>query len=320
MISKKVTQKKDFYSLVLINLNSTTNLGKIQEDLKISKQQLNYYLRGLVVSGHVIKKGQGWYEVDEGSKKVTQYGKNLKADIVRGHGYVWKARLTKKPKNWEKRINILEKAKINYKLVGAMKNIPRIKIYGRKVWLCNNHMRIFENKNKSFYGDDGIKSKKIAFEEIMIVIKAIENKLGINLRPYLVSVVKEHYALIKNDLAKQCNKDGEIIRVSDKDGEWLLIDDSLGEGGELENIGKKALQTNIRMQKWWNEQKETGFDVTPKFILESFNNQNKLIEKVTSNQLMFNENFESHVFAIKQLANSVNELTEVVNKIRDNDN
>ena len=65
------------------------------------------------------------------------------------------------------------------------------------------------------------------------------------------------------------------MRIKDENGdEWLLIDDSLGEGGELETIGKKAYKTNPQLQKWWNEHKNTKFQVTPTFVL---NGLNKLI-------------------------------------------
>lgn len=100
-------------------------------------------------------------------------------------------------------------------------------------------------------------------------MRVLERKLGVLIKPEHIYFKKEHYALIKNDLAIEHNQKGEIVRVSDELGEWLLIDDSLGEGGELENVGKKAYQTNIPMQKWWNDQKETGFKVTPSFITES---------------------------------------------------
>jgi len=302
-MSKNSTQKKDFYFPIISILKTSTNLTKIQEELDISKQQLNYYLRQLVQKGLISKKGRGWYEVTNKSKNSTQYDINLKKDMSRGHAYIWKAKITKIPEKWDKRIEILQKNNINYKLVGAMKNIPRIKVYGRKVWLCNNYIKVWETKSKSYYGENAIESKNKAFDEIKIILKALENKLNINLRPYLIDVRREHYALIKNDLAIYHNKRGEIVRIKDKDGEWLLIDDSLEMGGELETIGKKALPTNIILQKWWNDHKKNKFQVTPTFLMESIN-------QVTNNQLMFAQNISLHQSVLEEIRDAIKELKE----------
>jgi len=89
----------------------------------------------------------------------------------------------------------------------------------------------------------------------------------------------------------------------------LLVDDSLSMGGELENVGKKAFDTNIPMKKWWNDNKKHNFKVTPTFIMDS-------IAGVTKNQLMFNNNFESHVEAIQTLSKCVKELQEEIKNLK----
>ncbi len=307
---KKSTQKKNFYYLVLLELKINTNLTRIQEKLNISKQKLNYYLRKLRDNEYIIKQGRGWWELtDKGknSKNSTQYETNLKTDLTRGHAYIWNIKLPQETLGWKKRVEILRKNKINFKLVGAMGNIPRIKVYGRKVWLCNNHLRVFEKKDKSYYGEDAKESKSKAFKEIKDVVGALENKLGINLRPYLISVRREHYALIKNDLAKHCNKNGEIVRISDKDGEWLLIDDSLEMGGEMENIGKKAFKTHGVMKPWWNDHKKHNFKVTPSFILETMNG-------IQQNQLVFDANMMSHLEVLENIGKAITELRNEIRK------
>lgn len=308
MSVKEQHKKKNFYLPILDELKQHTNLTKIQKNLGISKQQLNYYLRRLRENGLITKKGTGWWEVKDSSKRTTQYGRILPKDFVRGHGYVITINFPKEIEGWDNRIKLLESKNYNYKLVGAMNNIPRIKVLGRKVWLCNNHIRIFEKKDKSYYGEDAVISRSRAFEEILDVVRCLENKLGINLSPYSFEFRKEHYALIKNDLAIDQNKKGIIMRIKDKDGEWLLIDDSLGMGGELETIGKKSLTTNIHLQKWWNEMKDTKFSWTP-------TNIGKSIYQVTKNQEMFNENFVSHVEAIKTLSSEVKRLGSEVTRL-----
>lgn len=313
--SKNSTWKNNFYFKVLNELERTTNLSKIQEKLSISKQQLNYRLRQLKKKGLIINKSRGLWEVAKSSKNSTKYGSLLPKDFIRGHAYIINIKLPKEIKGWDKRIEILKKNNINYKLVGARLTTPRIKALGRKVWLCNNHLRIFDKKNQSYYGDNAIESRKQVFWEFYKIINVIENKLRINLKPFDFDWKKEHYALIKNDLAIDQNQKGIIWRISDEGGEWLLIDDSLEEGGELENTGKKALQTNIKMQMWWNQKKQNNFKIDDSFIIQGFSKTNEMIGQVTQNQLIFNQNFVSHVDSIRKLGKGVEKLTKVIGGI-----
>jgi predicted transcriptional regulator len=266
-----MTRKKNVYLSIINELKVNTNLGRIKKNLSISKQNLNNYLRRLCEEGYVFKKGRGWYELTEKSKQMTKYDKLIKKDFVRGHAYIWKVVLPKEIEGWERRIEILEKHKFKYKLVGAKENTPRLVILGRKVWLCNNHLRIFDKPKKSYYGETALEARKAAFNEISLIVGVLNNKLGINLKPQHIFFKKEHYALVKNDLAIYHNRRREFIHVSDEFGEWLLVDDSLAEGGELENIGKKAFETNIPLQNWWNIKKKYNFEVTDEFLLNRFN-------------------------------------------------
>jgi len=91
-------------------------------------------------------------------------------------------RFKEKPKNWDKRLDILKRNKINYKLVGAKETTPRIKVLGRKIWLCNDNLRIFDKKGNSYYGEDAKESRYKAFYEIKLIVNALNNKLGIFLK------------------------------------------------------------------------------------------------------------------------------------------
>lgn len=309
--SEKMTGQTDFYLSVLNELKIDTNLSRIREKLNISKENLNYYLRCLKKEGFIIQKGRGWYEVVKSSEKMTNHSKHLRADMIRGHAYVWTLKLPKEIEGWKDRIRLLDNKGINYTLVGALKTTPRIKALGRKVWLCNSHLRIYDREKASYYGNNALESRKNALATLLEIIRALENKLGFNFKPLDFEFEKEHYALIKNELAKETNKKGEIMRISDESGEWLLIDDSLGEGGELENIGKKAFEINPKMQKWWNDNKKHNFEVTPTKTLE-------MINEVTQNQLMFAQNIESHVKAIQELGQATRELREEFKEWRKN--
>lgn len=307
MKSKNRLESKSFYFSILEELKIDTNLKRIRDKLNISKQKLNYYLRRLKKEGFVYNKGYGWWELTPKSKNPTKYGIFQSKDSIRGHAYIWEVKIPKEIKGWDKRIQILKKKGINYKLVGAKSTTPRIKALGRKVWLCNNHLRIFDTEKASYYGINAFESRKNATLELIRVIRVIENKLGINLNNLQFKFKKEHYALIKNDLAIDQNKKGIIMRISDEKGEWLLIDDSLEQGGELENVGKKAFQTNIPMQKWWNDMKKHKFEVTPSFILET-------MQGIQKNQLIFDANMSSHLEVLENIGKAIIELKEEIKK------
>jgi len=297
--SENSTGKKSLYLPILNKLKEGTNLTKIRNELSISKENLNYYLRRLNKDGLILHKGRGWYEPSKKSENTTKHGIPLSKDIIRGHAYVWTLNINK-IKNWDKRIEILKKRGVNFVLVGALKTTPRIKVLGRKVWLCNNHLRVFDKKEQSYYGKDAKESKSIAFQEIKLIVGALNNKLGLSIKPSAILFKKEHYAMIKNDLAIEENRRGNIWRIKDEDGEWLLIDDSLEKGGELETVGKKAFQTNIPMQKWWNDNKEHNFKVTPTFLMETLSKLT-LAQVEGQNQLLqYAEQNKQHLALIKE--------------------
>jgi len=293
---------------VLSELKSGTNLTKIKDKLKISKQQLNYYLHELKKKGFIYNKELGWYELTEKGKNPTKYGILLKEDDVRGHAYIWETEIENIPEKWNKRIKILEDKKINFKLVGALKTTPRIKVLGRKIWLCNDHIRIFDIEKSSYYGENAKESRINSKLMAMRIVRALETKLGIRLNIDKIKFKKEHYALIRNQLATDQNQKGIVWRIKDEKGdEWLLIDDSLGEGGELENIGKKAFKTNPKLQNYWNDVKNTDFKVTPSFILTALNKtQNILNEEVEKNRnlgntvILLEQQIKSHLELIKE--------------------
>jgi len=279
-------ENKKLYLQVLEEFKQDTNLSRIKNKLNIKKQNLNYYIAKLKHLGFITHVGEGWYEVTEKGKNPTKYGNNFIQDDIRGHAYIWTIELIKIPSNWNERINILEKNKINFKLVGALKSTPRIKALGRKIWLCNNHIRIFDVEKASYYGKTAEESQLKGKIQAFRILRVLENKLGISLSNDKLKFQKEHYAIIKNDLAKHHNEKGIVMRISDENGEWLLIDDSLEEGGELENTGKAAFKTNPLVKNWWNDHKKHNFEVTSSYVLD---NINKLTESGLNNSDRMNE-------------------------------
>jgi hypothetical protein len=321
MVSKNFnlnsTGSKNFYSAIIIYLKNSTNLINLQKSLSISKQQLNYYLRRLIEREIIEKKGTGWYEVVKGVKDSTKYDNYLVKDSTRGHAYIWEVKLRNIPKDWDKRIEVLTNKGINHKIVGAKLNTPRIKVLGRKVWLCNKVLRIFDKKDESYYGKTAKESRYLSLQQIKLIVGVLESKLGVLIEPSDISFKKEHYALIKNDLAIEENRKGNIIRISDDKGEWLIVDDSLEKGGELETIGKDAYKTNIPMQKWWNENKKTNFEVTPSFILNTMNDIQQVQKIELDNKGEYAHDLVEHKNAIKRMSFNTDANTKSIELLAD---
>ena len=150
MVKKEI--KKDLNLTILELLNQNIKPKQISIKLNISMPLLSYYLRKLKKNGNIKKIGYGTWEVKNYTWKVLT--KQVK--IIRGHAYIFEVNLPKEIKGWDKRIDVLKQNNIHYKLVGAKLTTPRIKILGRKVWLCNDHLRIFDKKDESYYAESSV--------------------------------------------------------------------------------------------------------------------------------------------------------------------
>lgn len=298
--------KNDLKFTIINLLEQGKNPQKISKELNISLPNLSYYLRQFKDCGLLVKKGYGVWEVKKEVKTQLRIPSHKE---TRGHGFTWVVKVPKENKSWSNRLEILIKKSISFKLVG-IKQTPRIMIRDRKVWLGNKQIVIYEPF--SYFGTNAIESRKLAVYELLKIIRTLEEKLGIDLKTkegYLFHPSKEHYALIRNSLAIQCDKEGKKLSIVDKGKEWCLCDNSFNLH-ELETVNDNSLVNNLGLQKVLNSYKNTGWKVTPEFTLNAIN-------QVTQNQSMYNKNFESHVSAIKELSSSVRRLTEQVERLEE---
>lgn len=268
-------KKEVLLDVIISSLIAGKYPSQIARDLNISKQKIHYYIRKLRDEGLIKKIGYATWEFNFDLTKV--------AKSVRGHAFMWKIKLPKKF-DWKK---ILKTKNMKYQLIG-LKETPRIIIKDRKIWLGNKNIIIYEPE--SFFGTNSIESKKLAIFRLLKLINTIEDKLQISLKHkqgYIFKVARQHYSLIKNILAIQCNEENKKINIYNKEGLWFIIDNSYNYE-EAETIHpKSSLIDNLGMQKYFNEHKETRFQVTPRFILNTLN-------KVTQNQIAFDKNIIKH--------------------------
>jgi len=293
---KEMTSNIDFYLTILELMKNKKNPVT---ELNISKQKLYYYRRQLKELGF-IKKEKGIWEVIKSKKEDLEHALNWKDKKIRGHAFIWKVKANR---DYDWKI-LLENKNIKYNLVRGL--IPRLFIKDKKVWLGKESITIYETK--SFYGKNAIESRKYAVFELQETIRELKRKLGIDFK-YFFKPVREHFGMIKNELARQCNDNNEKIIVRDTlDGEWLWVDDSNGMLGELETGGKGFTKDraalNIGVQNWYNDHKKHEFKVTPSFILETMNG-------IQQNQLIFDKNIIKHQKVL-------DEMSETLKAIRDN--
>jgi len=303
---KKEDTNNNFYTPVYEFLKTSTNLTDLRKKLSISKQDLNYYLHKLKANLLIKHISKGHWEVIDSSKNIP---KDTSKKEIRGHAFIWKIKIPKEIKNWKNRIEILKKNNINFLLVGINKSIPRILINNKKVWLGNKNIIIYDTN--SYYATKPIEVRKYAIYELSLILGMLESKLGINIKPYTFKPKREHYSLIKNELAIQCNKNNEKIQVFDNGQNWMCIDNSynLNECEFFTTKDISGLVNSTGSQGFFNSQKNTNWKVTPDFVLNVMNG-------IQQNQLIFAKNMESHISAIKTLGQEVKGLSKVIRTIK----
>lgn len=304
---KKQQASKNFYSRIIELLKEGKRPFEIIKELNISKQSLNYYIKQLKAINAIIKLPDNTWEVKEINleevKKTTGTAlNNLPQDSVRGHAFQFTYQLPENLKNWDKREDFLKNNNIKYEnlYLGSKVVGQKLIFRDRKIWLYDK--KIIINEKASFIAEEASKAQSQAINHFLILLHGLQNLLKAN---FLVSkmrcrVTNQHYALIKNALAKQYNDAGQQLHVYDEKGLWFIIDNSF-KLDEAETIHPKtAVTDNKKVQEFFNGiKKYDGF--TPEFIVNT-------LAKQTMNLDYHAENMASHVKAVQELAQGVKEL------------
>jgi hypothetical protein len=310
---KKATRSKNFYFTIYSYVLNHSKLPS-EDILNISKQNRTYYIRALRQAKLIDRIGYGVWKVTGDfnqeiigtSKKINTSNLNthsLKPDNIRGHAFMWCLKIPKIA-NWDKRRQFFNKEGITFKPLNNLGDGERIEFKGRKVHLKSHSIIIYDKE--SYIAEKVKETKSLAIYEFLSLVKSLENLLKVSLtinKQYRFKVCREHYALIKNALAKQYDKEGKRLYVYNDRGLWLIIDNSLNLH-ELEAIKLgEAVNDAEGMQAWANSMKETGFKVTPDFILHSLN-------QLIQDRQYYAENLKSHVSAIQALEAAVKKLAK----------
>lgn len=302
------------------------NPAKISKQFSINKKTLQYHLSSLKQRGLIKKIGYGTYQIlknyeQKKSQKSTRVDMTpritskinsdlFKPDSVRAHAFQFTLSINPDLRNWNKREEILRSLGIKFKTLNTFGGAQSLTFKGRKVWLTRKSIIVYEKA--SYMAENSIEARKYAVYDFLTFVRALERYLkadfGATQQERLkFKVSRQHYALIKNALAKQYDREGKQLYVSNERGQWFIIDNSFNLH-EAETIHPgTADQDNLKVQNFFNGIKKfDGF--TPEFVVTS-------IGKVTQNQEVFAENMKTHISAIQELAKGVKKLTQKVEEL-----
>lgn len=317
--------------------------SKIAGKLGLSKQGMNKYIRELKKAGVITKTGYGVWQINE--KNVRKFAertvkkvdvkdhddKGYKPDTVRGHGFQFTLNLPKKLL-LEDRRKLLTKNNVPWEETGTPTwQGEKFLLSGWTCWLTPNTLVSWFSKEKSIYTSDASESFGEALhlwrERVIKPLERIFRRSFQQKSPrgglmgYDFKTSAEHYALIKNTIAREMRFKKQKLYVYDKDGKlWLITDFSLSED-ELETLKKgEAVSDNQKISNVLNSIKETGmtfhdvikgFDMTKEQLIMAKDQMSNLIK----DRVEYAENIKSHVNAIKILGSGINKFNNIISTV-----
>lgn len=307
----KVKEKLGLHELLAL-IKEGKNPAQISKKLKIPKQTLDYHVGKLKRLGCIEKKGYGtWEYLKEVPKRPkgtrTPQTSDLSKKEIRGHAFIWKIEFYN-PFNWKQVTRDYRKKKLTFQKI-CRGTVFRTIMNNRKIWLTKKGLVIYEPLD--FLGKSSFQVKGTAVYQMDKLIKDLLKELGQKIRPYRFTTSREHYALIRNELARQYNDKKKKMFIRNEAGTiWLWIDHSEGEH-EIETNDPKLSRG---VQNFWNDHKKHKFEVTPSFVLNT-------MQGIQTNQQNFNEsmiyldkNLKTHFGVLDKIGMAIDELRKEIKK------
>lgn len=297
---------------ILDLIKSGKSPSQISKSLKIPKQTISYHVDKLKKLGCIERKGYGVWQYLKPLKQVpirpkgSQVGQNgtcSNMKEIRGHAFIWKIEFIE-PYIWINALRYYKKKKLKFSLI-CNEKVPRTIFNNRKIWLTKRGLTIYEPID--FMGKSSFEVKGKAIFEMDLLIKNLLKELNLKFRQYRFTTSREHYGMIKNELARQYNDKKKKMHIVSEEGTvWLWIDDSKGLG-ELETQDPSISR---QVQNFWNDHKKHKFKVDANFILKGLDKMTKGITKNANHLGYHAENMRSHVGAIRKLGKGVEKQTQ----------
>jgi len=308
--STSLVKSQDLYFRVYSYIKEGLNPSQIATKLNIPKTNLNWYISRLKRNGYIQKLGYGVWKTSTSLQFNTL--KLRSTSLVRSHAFIFSLVIPNIP-NWNNREIYLNKKRIIYK---TFKNrfMQSFIFKNIRVQIGNKKIVVYFPKWKSYFVKSARTGYNYAIYDFLQIINGLENLFQVSFkikRNYKFKVGRQHQAIINSELAKMYNKDKKKLHIRNKQGIlWLLIDNSSPDGINLNEeecvYSKKAVEHSEFLQRFYNELEQTR--LTPKVTLD-------MINKVTANQVIFDNNMKSHIKAIQELAKGIKIMNKKLDKL-----
>lgn len=311
------TEKKIGLDTILTEIKAGLIPAQIVKKYSIPKQTLSYSIDKLKKLGCIDNPAYAqWRYIKDVPERPRDTSKP-NSDI-RGHAFIWNIEFLQNNLNWKQIMtNYKErykKPKLSFKMICAGR-VPRTIFKNRKIWLTKSGLTIYEPLN--FFGISAFQVKGTAVYEMDKLVKSLLKELGQRFQYYRFKCSREHFAHVKNQMARQFNDDKQKIKV-EFDGKWFWIDHSDGEHEEETNDPNVSVQA----KKFYKSQLKTNFEVTPEHILKNQNKTNKQIKtlvkqikKTEDKKEYYADNQVTHVQLMKNIDKNLLRQTELFEKI-----
>ncbi len=322
---KKQLASKNFYLYVFDQIKEGLRPSHMCKNLGISKQRLNYYLSSLKRDGFIKKISYGtWEIIEKRSKKEVkkqltgsphQHVRNfyffLKPDMVRGHAFLFTIQIPKL-RNWPKREQVMEKRGIKFKrLENVFGEAQKIEFKGRKIHLTSKSIIIYEKS--SYMAETSSEAKSYAINELLKLIRSLERFLGADFSfqgQYRFKVSKQHYALVKNALARQYDQEGKKLQVYNAGELWFVIDNSFNLH-EAETLHPRTADIdNKKIQDFFNDLKINPITLS-EARKEYYYGFSQIAKQIKAHLLVVNQ-IKKQTPKVTQLLNETKELIHVL--------
>jgi len=316
-----------------VKLQYTEIINYIEANSKIPKvKNVSYYIKHLKREGIVKKLGYGVWQINKDKKDQMQFQQKVIPKStkilpvtnkeIRGHGFAFSVVIPptiSSSLQWSKREEMLSKKKIAYSLVGPSWKAPQFEYKEHKVWLTKKKAIIFFPTDKSYFSESAYEAQKFATYDVLTIIKHLEKLIQVSLKinkEYALSVSRQHYGKVNDELAKIANTEKAKISLIGNDGkQWLLVDNSLNMN-ELETVHAKRAANDMEkvVKPFYNDLRDhyekTGESLTIGKLKDIVSDLTKTLTILTQRQSGLESNQEKSATQILEMATGLNAVSK----------
>jgi hypothetical protein len=238
------------------------------------------------------------------------------SNIFELHNLGYVVKLINKPDWWNARKSVLMRLKewqFSSQNFGKNSSNPYQQIMNEDFVIQTYPESLIIIHRKRFFSDNPYSVIEEGIMKTIDILKFLEQRFRFNFFPSGIPCIQlraNDFNRMKDFLANKCKKEGTKFLVETSVGKcWVDYSEPFGKEANTPDIQEtleRVTKDHIINKPMLNSELQ--------LIVTQTANQ---ISQVTQNQVMFNQNFESHVKAIQQLGNSVQELTNQVKLLQE---